>query len=382
MKSSKVKKVLKIFGITIGIILALLLLGVAAVVIKAGTSYDNLERIDNEGAFYAIDYTGNYDGPLISKTLDLLGGGCSAFLTENENGDIITCRNYDFPHKDDEGNSSGLNLLVRCNPEGRYSSVGIADMALLSMVGMPYYAGALDSGKASKIPLMFAPYLCMDGINEKGLSASILALDTKDGEAAMNQNEEGKKSLMINALLRQILDNCASLDEAVKYVENVNVVSTFGHDFHLFVTDAAGNSAVFEWRYNDFTVTYTNAATNFYVGYDDGCDCYYGDVLKDRFVKAENVSWEYRYGYGHGYGRFKKLAETMEEHVTDRNTCIPSMTDEEVMDLLANVSQEYDPDLMTSQTQYSVIYNNTDPSATVCIMRDYENIYSFRIKPE
>ena len=376
------KKVLKVTVLTLGIILAILLLFVISVVIKAELSYKNLERIDPEGAFYSIDYTGNYDSPLVSKMLNIFSGGCSAFLTENANGDIITCRNYDFPHSDRDGNPSGLNVLVRCSPKGRYSSIGIADIGLLSVVGLPYYAGVLDSGKVSTLPLMFAPYLCMDGINEKGLCVSILALDTKEGETAMYQTAEGKKRLMVNTVLRQLLDNCATLEEAVKFTENVNVVCTFGCDYHLFVSDASGQSAVFEWRFNDFTVTYTDAVTNFYVAYDDGCDCYSGGKLKDSFVTAENVSREYRYGYGHGYGRFKKLAETLEMHITDPDTLATSMTDEEAMNLLADVSQEYDPETMTSHTQYSVIYNNTEPSVSVCIMRDYENVYTFRIHPE
>lgn len=374
-----VKKILKILGIALGSILALVIVCALAVIIKAKTSYTDLERIDPDGAFYAIDYKGNYESPLVSKALNLFSGGCSAFITVNEDGDVITCRNYDFPHKDADGNPSGLNVLVRCSPKNGYSSVGIADLGLFSVVGLPYYAGVLDSGKSSTIPLMYAPYLCMDGINEKGVSVSILALDKKEGETAMHQTVEGRDSLMVNAVLRQILDNCATLDEAVAFVESVNVMCTFGYDYHLFVTDAAGQSAVFEWRYNNFTVTYTNAVTNFYVAYDDGCDCYYGDKLKDSFVTAENVSRDYRYGYGHGYGRFAELAETLEEHSSGSTVTGTSMTNEEAMRLLAAVSQAYDPDAMTSLTQYSVIYNNTDASVSVCVMRDYESMYTFGV---
>ena len=374
------KKFLKILGIVLGSIIAALLIFVLAVVIKAKTSYKNLERIDENGAFYAIDYVGNYESPLVSKALNLFSGGCSAFITENENGDVITCRNYDFPHKDSNGDPSGLNVLVKCSPKGKYNSIGVADIGLFSVVGLPYYEGVFDEGsKVSKIPLMYAPYLCMDGMNEKGVSVSILALDIKDGETAMHQTEEGKDNLMVNAVLRQILDNCASLEEAVELAENSNVMCTFGSDYHLFVTDAAGNSAVFEWRYNNFTVTYTNAVTNFYVGYDDGCDCYYGDQLKDSFVTAEAVARDYHYGYGHGYGRFKTVAETLDEHIVDESTLKTSMTDEEAMSLLETVSQSYVPDTLTSLTQYSIIYNNTDLSVKVCVMRDYEDVYEFSI---
>ena len=371
------KKFLKATGIVLGCIVALVLIVVGGVLLKARTSYRNLERIDEDGAFYSIDYVGNYESPLVSKALNIFSGGCSAFITVNEDGDIITCRNYDFPHNDTNGDLSGLNVLVRCSPKGKYSSVGMADMGLLSVVGLPYYAGCLDTGEATPLVLMYAPYLCMDGMNEKGLTVSILALDTKDGESPMHQTDEGKESLMINALLRELLDNCANLEEAVELTDSVNLMCTFGCDYHLFVTDAEGNSAVFEWRYNDFTVTYTNAATNFYVGYDDGEDS--SSASNGLFVKAENVSREYHYGYGHGYDRFREVAEALERHKTDADGMTTSMTNAEAMDLLSLVSQAYVPGSYTSYTQYSVIYNNTDLTATICIQRDYEDVYEFAI---
>ena len=373
------KKIFKGIGIALGCILAVIILAAAALLIKAGTSYKNLQKIDDEGAFYSIDYVGNYDSPIVSKALNLFSGGCSAFITENEDGDVITCRNYDFPHHDEDGEPSGLNVLVNCNPKGRYSSVGIADLGLFSVVGLPYYADAFDESSITRLALMYAPYLCMDGMNEKGVSVSILYLDTKDGESPMKQTDEGKESLMVNGLLREILDTCATLDEAVALAENTNMMCTFSGDYHLFVTDAAGNSAVFEWRYNTFTVTYTNAVTNFYVGYDDGCDSISNGVVTDAFVTPENVSWDYHYGYGHGYGRFAELAETLEKHITDKSTLATSMTDLEAMNLLQKVSQAYNPSEATSYTQYSVIYNNTDLTIKVCVLRDYENIYEFSV---
>ena len=335
--------------------------------------------MDENGAFYSIDYVGNYESPLVAKALNLFSGGCSAFITENEKGEMITCRNYDFPHKDAEGNPTGLNVLVKCSPKGKYESIGIADIGLFSVVGLPYYAGSLDSGNTSTIPLMYAPYLCMDGMNEKGVSVSILALDLKDGETPMHQTAEGKQSLMVNALLRQILDNCASLEEAVELAKNTNIVCTFGSDYHLFVTDAQGNSAVFEWRYNELTISCTNAVTNFYVAYDDGCDCYYGEKLKESFTTAGDVSWDYHYGYGHGYGRFAELARTLEEHISDAEALKTSMTEQEAMALLEAVSQTYDPEQQTSLTQYSVIYNNSSRSVKVCVMQDYSKIFEYSV---
>ena len=374
------KKALKIIGIVLGSIVLLAILLAVFVIIKGNNSFKNLQRVDSIGSLYYIDYVGNYESPVVTKFLDLAAAGCSAFITENENGEVITCRNFDYPHHDDEGNPFGLNVIVKCTPEGKYASIGIADIGLFSIIGLPYYSGSLDSGNLPTLPLMWAPYLCLDGLNEMGLSVTILALDLKEGETATKQTEAGKPSLMVTEMLRQILDNCASLEEAIEFAEGINAICTFGEDYHLFVTDATGASAVFEWRYNDFTVTYTDAVTNFYVGYDDGCDSYNNGVLKDAFVTAGDTLRDYHYGYGHGYGRFATIASTLDSCIVDEESLKTSMTDDEAMALLSQASQDYDPDSPTSFTQYSVIYNNTNLSVTICPMRNYDEKYVFSAK--
>ncbi len=65
---------------------------------------------------------------------------------------------------------------------------------MLSKIGLDYTEGALDNGKLTDVLLALTPYICVDGINEKGLSASILALDLKEGETAVFQTDEGKES--------------------------------------------------------------------------------------------------------------------------------------------------------------------------------------------
>ena len=378
-KGRKKHPVFKGVGIFLGAILALVILLALVVIIKANFSYSDLTRVDDGGSLYYATYTGNYASPIVSMPLNLFGGvGCSAFITQNEDGDVITCRNYDFPHTDDEGNPTGLNVIVRCSPKNGYSSIGVADIGLFSEIGLPYYAGAFESG-VSKVPLMFLPYFCMDGMNEKGVCVSILALDIKDGETPMRQTAEGKENLMVNTLLRIILDSCKSVDEAVQAAENCNMTCTFGNDYHLFVSDASGRSVVMEWRYNNLTVTQTNAVTNFYVGYDDACDCYSHGKLKEKFVQSDDHVFEYHYGYGHGYARFAKIADALDEHISGSSSAGTSMTDDEAFGILASVAQSYDPESSTSFTEYSAIYNNSSLTLDICSLADYSSIFTYTV---
>ena len=376
----KKHRALKITGIVLGSLILLIAAAVGITCLRLSSAVENVTRMDDDGYFYSMDYAASYDNALMKLPITFIKKfGCSAFISHNEEGDVITARNYDLPHTDDDGTETGLNVVFTLRPEGKYASINFADAAWLTMVGIPYTAGAFDEG-ASPMFLAFLPYLCMDGMNEKGLTVSILALDVKDGEEAVDQTEDGKDTVTITEMLRLMLDNCADVEEAMAMAQAYNLTNIIGSDFHLFVTDAAGESVVMEWRYNTLTFTSQDAVTNFYVGYDDAEDCYYGDALKEAFVRAEGLTRDYHYGYGHGYARFSTVAEVLDDHITDPGTGETMMTDAEAMDTLAAVSQEFDGTDLTSLTQYSVIYNSTDLTADVCVMRDYTVHYTFSLE--
>ena len=338
------------------------------------------QKVDDRGRLYYTEYTGDYESPFVTFIFDKIkpvrSGGCSAFYTESTDGGYRTGRNYDLPHMDKQGNTTGLNMVVRCSPEGKYSSVGVADVAMFSRIGMNYVQGSLDKGQLTDVLLSLVPYICVDGINETGLSASILALDLKEGETAVFQTEEGKEPVIITELLRQILDNCASVGEAVELAKDRNMINTFGADFHMFVTDDSGSSAVLEWRNNTFIVTYTDMITNFYVAFDDAEDCYLDGGLKEKFIAPAENPFNYRFGYGHGYERFKKLMAVKAEKAAAGSM---AMDDSEIMETLKAVSQEYTGEL-TSLTQYSAIYDNTNGTLDLCVYPDYSKVYHYDVE--
>ena len=377
-KHSAKKIILRILA-GLGILIVLLLAFLGFLYFHLNGFYTAPQRVDDRGRLYYTEYTGNYDSPFVTFLFDKIkpvrDGGCSAFYTTGSEGGYRTGRNYDLPHKDKNGNTTGLNLVVRCNPEGRYSSVGVADIAMLSRIGLNYTEGSLDKRQLTDVLLSLAPYICVDGINEKGLCVSILALDLKEGETAVFQTAEGKESDIITGLLRRILDNCASVDEAVEMAQNVNLVNTFGSDFHLFVTDDLGKSAAFEWRYNTLVVTYTDMITNFYVAFDDAEDCYIKGGLKEKYVAPSDNPGNYRFGYGHGYERFKTIMAYKAGHAADG---ILTMDKSEITALLKSVSQEY-TDELTSLTQYSAVYDNSGRCVDICVYPDYSTVYHYDV---
>ena len=347
---------------------------------EMSASLDTLTRMDEAGLLYEMrcdyDYYGN---PVISMLLTKFGvldAGCSAFTTWNESGtSFLTARNYDYRHRAPDGTFSGLNVAVHCAPDGKYKSIGIADACWLSLAGGDYYAGVLDDGRTDTSLAVLLPYLCVDGMNEKGLTMSILKLDVKDGETPVDQQEPGKVSVAHSVLARYILDSCATVDDAVALAQTYNVRNIAGMDFHLFVTDATGASAVLEWRSNQLCVTDTNAVTNFYVGFDDAEDRYKDGICTEKAVKLDNTVRDYHYGYGHGYHRFTGIVSALERYVDfSQEDYVTRMTEAQAMRILSVAAQDPGTEA-TSMTQYSVIYNAQDAGATVWLNQDYTTAY-------
>ena len=348
----------------------------------------SIERIDDEGAFYEMDYTADYYDPVVfnvaEAAIKAFSTGCSAFTTYSSDGSFLLCRNYDYRHKDADGNATGLNVLIHSAPEGKLRSIGVCDAYWLNPSA--YFAGALDDGKTDISNMALAPYMCVDGMNEAGLAASLLVADVKEGETLTNQNT-GRQRASHSMLLRYIMDNAHNIDEAIAIAQEYDVFSTGGNDLHMFLSQKDGVSAVFEWRqYGDdekqeLYVTYTNAVTNFYVGFDDGEDAYRDDgSLKEICTKISPTFNGYRYGYGHGYHRFNQIISTLERYIQEeenvqgiRNSI---MDESQALDILSVVAQG--PGIEnTSFTQFSAIYNLEDLSVSFWIQRNYKKLYTF-----
>ena len=329
-------------------------------------------------------YYDYYGKPIIKTLLSKFGqddAGCSAFTTWNETGDsFMTARNCDFKHTDSSGAYTGLNVALHCAPEGKYKSLGIADAFWLAMAGGNICAGALDDGYTDTSLAVLLPYLIVDGINEKGLTVSILKLDVKEGEAAVNQQEPSKTTIGYFVLARYILDSCATVEEAIALAQEYNISNTGGIDLHLFITDSTGASIVLEWRYNQLTVTDTNAVTNFYVGFDDAEDRYKDGICTEKAVRLDNTVREYHYGYGHGYHRLNGIVSALERYIDfSQENYITKMTQTQAMRILSVAAQDPSTEA-TSMTQYSVIYNAQDASATIWLHQDYDTAYNLVVE--
>lgn len=103
--------------------------------------------------------------PILPVQIDVPDFGCSAFTLQEADGDILMGRNYDF-RRDTSA------MLVYCEPEDGYKSVGFAALDNIS-------ANTPEESMKKKLATLTAPFICLDGMNEKGVSIAVLTLDSE-----------------------------------------------------------------------------------------------------------------------------------------------------------------------------------------------------------
>lgn len=371
-------------------------------------SVASLCREDEKGLLYHMDYSADYYKLL--PALDIAAkSGCSTFVTRTVDGDPIMARNFDYRHfrnnvETTEDEITGLQVVVHCsNPKAKYRSLGIADAYWLGLRNGTFYEGVLDDGKTDISMALFLPFLCMDGMNEKGLAVSIMylptenrwdeteyveaesltaaqkrtavilnepgaepsaleprtqsgsyAINTADRRAwkayknfALHQKEKGKKTVLHPVLMRMMLDSCETVEEAITLALSVNVKSVVRDaDYHILVTDANGRTVILEWIDRKLVCCDTCHGANFYVGRED------------------------RFGYG--YDRDELMKASMSKYSQ-------GMPENVAMHTLAVASQNTRDGSGQSFTQWSAVYNLKRQTLKLCVHMNYDKVFQYEL---
>lgn len=283
------------------------------------------------------------DNKLVSKAMKKLIGsfksfGCTTFNATTPEGDAVFARNYDY--------MDSPAMTVWTNPKDGYASVSTVSLYFLG-----YSGEFLPDSLVTSLLTLIAPYMPVDGMNEKGLSIGILELETPE---TFQQTE--KKDITTTAVIRTVLDHAATVDEAVKIFNSYDMHDLLGVGctYHYQVADANGDTAIIEYVNGETTVlrpdeTGTLVATNFWLsmGVDDP--------------------------NGAGHDRY----ETAKAMLAKKNYIV---TEDEAMDILdaTHIENESLHGFICS-TVWSVVYNNTDKTFDISSMYDFNNVYSFSV---
>lgn len=281
--------------------------------------------------------------PLLPISMKLPSYGCSVYRAVTDEKDFIMGRNYDFK-------LDTSCMLVRCNPKDGYRSIAFA---ALNNVG----ADAADASLKSKMACITAPFICLDGVNEKGVSIAILTLDSEPTD----QNT-GRQKITGSLAIRLVLDYAASTEEAVELLKGYDMLAVNGRDYHFFISDASGDSRAIEYDCEDeartFVDTPIQAVTNFYAKYIDKVQSHQKNGI-----------------YGHGKERYDYMMEIID-------ACDGVLDTENSWAALQAAATEPNPESVTSNTQWSILFNNTDSTADITIRRHWGDIFSFSIEQD
>jgi len=161
---------------------------------------------------------------------------CTSFQAKNASGEgFLYGRNYDY--------FKNPTMVTLSHPKKGYASIACSDMSHFG-----YSLEKLPDSFMKKLSCLAAIYAPVDGINEKGLCTSIMALPKQ-----ASQQDTDKHDVGTTIIMRLWLDRCATVDEALALLETVDVRhdAAVGSGYHYMVADAQGNCAVVEFDKED-----------------------------------------------------------------------------------------------------------------------------------
>ncbi len=313
------------------------------------------EIVELENGFSVVRYDGDYgfdqflsgggassdeevidflsENLLSGMDLGFLGNifGCSTISVKDANGSALFGRNFDWEHCE--------AMVVLSHPESGYASLSTVNVDFISQGGLAGMALKKD-----EIKTMAALYAPLDGMNEKGLAVSVNMIQDS---ASIEQDTE-KPDITTTTAIRLLLDRAATVEEALKLLEEYDMHSSMGMMVHFALADTTGKSVAVEYVNNEMVVTETPVLTNFYLAAGE----------------------KHGIGTEQSHTRYDMLMERLKQNGT--------MNEAEVRDALGSVSKGNFGDSLS--TEWSIVFNQTEGKATYYHRENYKDGYVITIE--
>lgn len=293
---------------------------------------DSLQKLDDH-PLYQMTYTGDYgfkeylqrgQAQAPADTGGAPDWACTGFAALNPGGGPVFGRNFDW---DDDP----ILVLFTDSPDG-YATISVVDIRYLG------FTNDTEITPQNRDQLNPAPYLPFDGMNERGLVVSMMAVD------ASLTPDPAKKTIGSLAAVRLMLDYAATVDEAVSLIGQYNIDFSGGPELHYMVADAQGRSAVIEFVDGKMNVLHSDrpyqVSTNFLLSGKDPEEARsYCDRYRTAFDRLESTGGQ--------------------------------ISPADAMDLLRQVAQP--------STLWSMTYDMHSGSAELALRGNYEKTWQFHI---
>ena len=262
------KTLLKVLAWIAGVIAAVC---IAVAIIWAGEigTIKTVRQVGDNPYLFQMEYKAAYDlDDLVAKDIDQnsklldyvigrIGKGLPLKIKSaqvaDENGEMETfnCTSFQAKKADGSGYFYGRNydyfknptMVTVSRPKKGYASIAASDMSHFG-----YSLEKLPTSFMSKLSCLASVYAPVDGINEKGLCTSIMALPKQAAQQDTPNHDVGTTIIM-----RLWLDKCATVAEALELLSTVDVRhdAAVGSGYHYMVADASGHCAVVEFDKDD-----------------------------------------------------------------------------------------------------------------------------------
>jgi len=315
-------------------------------------SLDSIKKVDDYGMFQ-MTYFGDYGfdeylkvGTEFDEEIDTTyvpGSGCTMFAVRNDKGEVLVGRNMDFFHT---GHSVSPSLQVKTTPDNGYSSV-----SMIYLIFAGYSKDNLPSGlDLNSVNTLAAPFMPMDGMNEKGVAIGIVAVPQAEGPSDQN-----KVTLNSLDLVRLVLDKAESVAQAIELMGQYNVHFPYGITCQYLIADASGRSVIVNFEDGELKVTEVEEeyqiCSNFAANNPENCE---GACELDRYNKVKAA--------------------------IENNGGV--LTDMQAVELLAEVGG-YNRNAETGEKfdilQWSAVYNLTTREGVIFAHRKKDSLVKFEI---
>ena len=370
----------------LGLVAILAVICVAVACIWGGelATLRSIKAVDGNEYLYTMEYKAAYDlddligndidenAELLNYVVGRIGKGLPLKIKSSqvadENGEMATinCTSFQAAQADGDGFWYGRNydyfknptMVTVSHPKKGYASIACSDMSHFG-----YSLEKLPTSFAAQLNCLAAIYAPVDGINEKGLCTSIMALPKQ-----ASQQDTPRHDVGTTVIMRLWLDRCATVQEALDLLETVDVRhdASVGSGYHYMVADAAGDCAVVEFDKEDGWKTMTvrkPADANFMLVTNHLLSEKYYTTEPDPAVgNPHSKSW----------WRYETAGAYLEEHGG-------SLTLEQAQECLSQVHWK---DLVwdngtVEDTQYSNVYDQKEIKLYLRNWNDYETTHCF-----
>lgn len=258
------------------------------------------------------------------------GQHCSTLFVESADGKCYFARNQDY--------YNDAYLILRIHDSEGLASIAIVDLKYLNLD-----RDDLDkTNLLQRIPLLFAPYYAFDGVNRHGVAVGIMSVDDRP---VVTGRDSSKPDVTNTALMRLILDNARSAEEAVAIAKKYNV-HFVERPQHVMIGDSTGQSGILEHVDGEIQFIQSEAAWQVCTNHQ-------------MYETPEEESDKYCNRYQTGSDKAEKLGDSFQ--MEDVESTIRSMSVE-------------------NWTMWTSIYNLTDGNVTVGYKTRTNDLYQDQIE--